>query len=66
MESNPIRVHDNLNVLENPKIMEIFSPSEQLLYSGELLKINKKKHKQKRKIIITTENIYNIRDDNFF
>ena len=57
---------DNLRVKDNQKLMEIFSPNEQLLFSGELLKINKKKNKQKRKIIITTENIYNIRDDNWF
>jgi len=61
-----MQVQDNLKVLENTKIKEIFSPTESLLYSGEMLKINKKKHKQKRKIIITTENIYNIKDDNFF
>ena len=61
-----MQIQDNLKVLENSKLKEIFSPTEVLQYSGELIKINKKKLKQKRKIIITTENIYNIRDDNFF
>ena len=61
-----MQIQDNLKVIDNPKLKDIFSPTESLLYSGELLKINKKKHKQKRKIIITTENIYNIKDDNFF
>ena len=61
-----MQVQDNLGVLLNPKLKDIFSPTETLLYSGELLKINKKKLKQKRKIIITTENIYNMRDDNIF
>ena len=59
-------VQDNLRVLENPKIMDLFSPSETLLFSGELLKINKKKIKQKRKMIITTHHIYNMRDDHWW
>ena len=58
-------VQDNLRVLENSKIMDSFSANETLLFSGELLKINKKKIKQKRKMVITTENIYNIRDDHW-
>lgn len=61
-----MQVQDNLGVLNNPKLKDMFSPTETLLYSGELLKINKKKLKQKRKIIITTENLYNMRDDNIF
>ena len=61
-----ITVQDNLNISDNQKLCELFTPTEQILFSGELLKINKKKIKQKRKIVITTEHIYNIRDDNFF
>lgn len=61
-----MQIQDNLKVNENQKQKDIFSPTESLLYSGELLKINKKKLKQKRKLIITTENVYNMRDDNFF
>lgn len=57
---------DNLNVAQNTKLLEYFSSTEKVLFSGELLKVNKKNNKQKRKIIITDEAIYNIRDDNIF
>jgi hypothetical protein len=59
-------VQDNLRVRENPKILDLFSANETLLFSGELLKINKKKIKQKRKMIITTQHIYNMRDDHWW
>ena len=57
---------DNLNITQNAKLQEGFTATETILYSGELLKVNKKNSKQKRKIVITTESIYNIRDANIF
>ena len=58
-------VYDNLQVLKNSKITEILDPEEEVIYSNELYKINKKKHKQKRKIVITTHNLYNINEGGF-
>jgi archaeosine-15-forming tRNA-guanine transglycosylase len=61
-----INIRDNLRVTDNHKLLELFTPTETIVYSGEVQKINKKKTKQLRKIVITTESIYSIRDAGFF
>ena len=57
-------VLDGLKVAQNTRLLELFTENEDILYSGELIKINKNKRKQKRNIVITTESIYNLRPDN--
>lgn len=61
-----IQIRDYLKINENSKLLESFTPTEIVIYSGELIKINKKKRKQKRNMVITTESIYSIREDSFF
>lgn len=61
-----INIQDNLRITDNSKLIEMFTATETIIFSGEVQKINKKKHKQLRKIVITTESIYSVRDENFF
>lgn len=35
------------------------------MFSGEVVKVNKNRRHQKRNIILTTESLYNVREDNF-
>ena len=59
-----MQVNDALKVSENPKFLDLMTNTENVLFSGELIKINKLNSKQKRNIAITTEHIYNIKNDN--
>ena len=55
---------DGLKINDNKALKALMTKSEEILFSGELVKINKNKKKQKRNIVITTESLYNIRSDN--
>lgn len=56
MESSAI---DYLNFRKDKKLMELFSSSEQLQYTGNIKKINDHGKTQIRSIVITNEKIYN-------
>lgn len=63
MQSNT-PTHDILKCQENKKLLDLFLPTEKVLWSGTVVKVNKLNSRQKRNIVITTESLYNIRPDN--
>ena len=60
-----LKPYDNLKVQEHKKLSKVLNNTEILLFADEIGKFNKKKRLQKRNIILTTESLYNVRDDNF-
>jgi len=57
MESNK----DYLSFASEPKIVKLLEPDESVVFSDSLYKYNPFNWKQKRNLVITTKNIYNLK-----
>ena len=60
MEPVEIPVKDNLHLLDNPEIKKLLG-DEKLLFSDKIIKINRYGFNQERSIVITDQNIYNLK-----
>ena len=59
---------DHLKLANNIKIMEMlqkYGEQEDVIYSGKLIKINKRERSQTRTLLITNKAIYNIKGKNY-
>lgn len=56
---------DTLNILKNPKLIELLSDGETLIWSGEMYKINKYRKRQKRRFFMTNRRFFNVGDESF-
>jgi hypothetical protein len=57
--------HDHLKVAANKNLLRGFVAGESVLWSAEVVKINKNRRKQRRNMVLTNEALYSIRPDNF-
>lgn len=53
-------IQDKLKCKENKKLKEYLSGTEEILFSNEVIKVNKNRRRQKREILLTSENFYNL------
>lgn len=54
------KVIDKLKIDENKKLKAYFAKGEEVLYSDVVIKVNKNRRRQKREILLTTDNFYNL------
>lgn len=59
-----IEKKDKLTVEKNKEFVGLLEREEHVLWSGNVLKINKKGKRQNRDFVITTQSIYNVGDKN--
>lgn len=52
---------DHLSFANEPKITKLFDPDESVVFSDSIYKFNPFNWKQKRNMLITTKNIYNLK-----
>lgn len=64
METETLQPLDNQKVLQTKKLHDILKKDEKVLFSDEVIKINKYDARQKRNIMLTTEALYNLESDN--
>ena len=60
-----IRKKDTLNMCNSKDVGKILQKNEQLIWSGELFKINKRKRRQVRRFVLTNTRLFNLGDDKF-
>jgi hypothetical protein len=60
-----MQLKDELNIEKRKDITKLFEKDEIVIFSAKLQKINVRKKKQERLILLTNKNLYNLKDGGF-
>ena len=60
-----IRRKDTLGIVKDKSVEKLLKNGEVIIWSGELIKINKRKRRQTRRFVLTNKRFFNLGDEKF-